>query len=116
LVTFALSLPSELKVKNGIKKYLLKKSMEGILPNEVLNGSKKGFGVPYKNWIKSPIKDFMLGVYNDSKLTKANLINFNELSQRVNDHCIGNKDWGISLWKMLNFCLWVEMYDIELDD
>ncbi|CAG0905860.1 unnamed protein product, partial [Darwinula stevensoni] len=49
LASFALALPSELKVKNGVKKYLLKKALDGILPNEVLYGPKKGFGVPYQN-------------------------------------------------------------------
>ncbi|MBL0191341.1 MAG: asparagine synthase (glutamine-hydrolyzing) [Saprospiraceae bacterium] len=34
LVSFALSLPSEMKVKNGRKKYILKRALEGIVPNE----------------------------------------------------------------------------------
>jgi asparagine synthase (glutamine-hydrolysing) len=42
-----MSLPAELKVKNGEKKYLLKQSLRGIVPDSILDGPKTGFGVPY---------------------------------------------------------------------
>jgi asparagine synthase (glutamine-hydrolysing) len=113
LVNFALSLPSEIKVKNGRKKYILKKALEGIVPNEVLYGPKKGFGVPYQNWLKGPLKQFMIDVFNDPKLVKFNLFDFKVLNLRIEEHVTGKRDWGFSLWKMLNLCIWLNLYDIE---
>ena len=60
LTAFMLSVPSSLKVRNGVPKYLLKKSLEGIVPNEVLYGKKKGFGVPYGYWLKGGSKGLFL--------------------------------------------------------
>lgn len=114
LVSYALSLPSELKVKNGVKKYLLKKALHNILPNEVLYGPKKGFGVPYQNWIKGPLKEFMLEVFYSSNIVKLQILDYNELSKRIDEHCSGKMDWGFSLWKMLNFCIWMEEYKVEI--
>lgn len=113
LASFALALPSELKVKNGVKKYLLKKALDGILPNEVLYGPKKGFGVPYQNWLKGPLKSFMEEIFNDPKIVQMNIFDYKVLNIRVEEHCSGKRDWGFSLWKMMNLCLWLEMYQLE---
>lgn len=115
LVSFALSLPSELKVKNGVKKYLLKKALDGMLPTDVLYGPKKGFGVPYQNWLKKPLKDYMIEIFNGSRITKLQIFDYEVLNKRIQEHCAGKKDWGFSLWKLLNFCIWVEEYNIELE-
>lgn len=116
LASFALALPSELKVKNGVKKYLLKKALDGILPNEVLYGPKKGFGVPYQNWLKGPLKSFMEEIFNDPEIVQMNIFDYKVLNIRVEEHCSGKRDWGFLLWKMMNLCLWVEMYKIDFGE
>ncbi|HMU02272.1 MAG TPA: asparagine synthase C-terminal domain-containing protein, partial [Saprospiraceae bacterium] len=113
LASFAISLPSSLKVKNGVKKYLLKKALDGILPNEVLYGPKKGFGVPYQNWLKGPLKSFMEEIFNDPKIIQMDIFDYKVLNIRVEEHCSGKRDWGFLLWKMMNLCLWLEMYQLE---
>jgi len=52
LVDFAFSIPSSLKVKNNEKKYLLKKALEGTIPNQILYGPKNGFNTPISSWLK----------------------------------------------------------------
>lgn len=52
VVRFALKLPEEWKVSNGWTKYIVRKSMDGILPDEVVwNNRKKGFDVPEGLWM-----------------------------------------------------------------
>lgn len=116
ITNFALSLPSELKVKKGIKKYILKKALIGILPDEVLYGPKKGFGVPYESWLKGPLKEFMLEILNSPYIIHNNIFNYKELNKRMEEHFSGHADWGFILWKILNLCLWIEMYNVKLDD
>src|SRR5690606_20252510 len=52
LVEWLASLPSSLKIKGNEGKYLFKKSMEPLLPNEVLYRPKKGFAVPLARWFR----------------------------------------------------------------
>ncbi|HRO07519.1 MAG TPA: asparagine synthase (glutamine-hydrolyzing) [Saprospiraceae bacterium] len=115
IVSFALSLPSDLKVKNGVKKYLLKKALDGILPNEVLYGPKKGFGVPYQNWLRDPLKDFMNEIFYDEDIVKLGIFNYQILNTRINEHITNKKNWGFSLWKMLNLCIWIKAYDVTFE-
>ena len=52
LVEFCQGLPNRFKFRNGNRKYLLKKAMQGILPDNILNRRKKGFGIPLAQWLR----------------------------------------------------------------
>jgi asparagine synthase (glutamine-hydrolysing) len=115
LVEFALSLPSKYKLHKGIKKYLLKKALEGTVPNEVLYGPKKGFGVPYQNWLRGPLKEFMKDMIYSQSIKDKNLFDYKVLTQRIEEHCTNKTNWGFHLWKILNFCIWIDKYSIEVN-
>ena len=53
LVNFAASIPSEIKMKNGIKKYILKKALKNTVPEYVLKKKKSGFNAPVGSWIQN---------------------------------------------------------------
>ena len=49
-VELALGIPSALKTKNGELKYILKKAVRGLIPDELIDRKKQGFGVPVYEW------------------------------------------------------------------
>lgn len=55
LVGFALGLPLKTKVNHGNTKVVLKRSLKGILPAEVLKRRKRGFQVPLARWFRGPL-------------------------------------------------------------
>lgn len=57
LVTLALSIPAALKTKNGTLKYMLKKSVRGLIPDEIIDRRKQGFGVPLQDWFRAGLSD-----------------------------------------------------------
>ncbi len=58
LVEFAALLPVSMKQKSGIGKVLLRRIMEGVLPDSILHRPKKGFPVPMLTWLSGPLKQF----------------------------------------------------------
>ena len=52
LVDFVRRIPAQYKFRHGTTKYILKKALEPVLPNEILYRQKKGFGVPVANWFR----------------------------------------------------------------
>lgn len=56
LATFAASIPVKMKMKNGEKKYILKKALKGLVPNFVLSKRKSGFNAPVRDWL--PLNGF----------------------------------------------------------
>jgi asparagine synthase (glutamine-hydrolysing) len=67
LVALAASLPPRLKQRGAQGKWVLKQAMEGILPREVIDRPKTGFGVPLRAWLKGPLR----GLVDDVLATDA---------------------------------------------
>ncbi len=81
LVEFASNIPTNLKLNQGITKYILIESMREILPPEVINRKKLGFNFPFAIWLRNdlyPLVDFVLsrevveerGLFNYSEIEK----------------------------------------------
>ncbi|MDH3592696.1 MAG: asparagine synthase (glutamine-hydrolyzing), partial [Planctomycetota bacterium] len=52
----AAKIPAALKLKGGEKKWIFKKALEGLLPDEILYRPKMGFGVPLPQWLRGELK------------------------------------------------------------
>lgn len=106
LIDFCISLNAKQKLHHGIQKWLLKQSLEGIVPREVLLGKKRGFGVPYGYWIKSSLSE----LFQDHLLTftqrNPDVLNMSYINQLIQSHKAGLRDFGFILWKILNFVIW----------
>ena len=57
LVELAASIPQGIKMRGGRLKHLLKESLAGLLPHDVLHRSKRGFGTPMGAWLKGELAD-----------------------------------------------------------
>lgn len=91
VVEFAQRLPSNLKFRNGISKYILKKAMHGILPENLLYRPKKGFGIPLTSWLKTwPIDGAELPGCNGSFVRKL-----------ADEHRKGVRDNRLFLWNWI---------------
>ena len=49
-------IPPELKLRRLTRKYLFKKSMEGMLPHNIVHRPKAGFGAPVRSWLVGDLK------------------------------------------------------------
>ncbi len=111
LSEFALSLPSNLKTKNGIQKYLLKKAFEDELPSDILYGPKKGFGVPYGYWLRTSLSDYFIKQISTEKA--AYFIDKKEVLKIFNIHKKEKGNYGFLLWKTLILCIWINKNNIK---
>lgn len=60
LVEFAATVPSSLKIRGGVSKYILKKTIAPFLPAAVLTKRKQGFSIPLETWLRSYLKEEVL--------------------------------------------------------
>ena len=94
LVRFCQRLPHEWKMRNGERKYLLKKALQGILPDSIIYRSKKGFGIPTARWLKSMPKE--------PPLTPVAGVNMDAVSRAWAAHRRGAADNRLFLWSWLS--------------
>ncbi len=109
MVELACQIPFDLKVKGGTTKYILKKSLEDIVPKENMYREKKGFSVPLGKWFSGNLRK-----YAQSKILRKNaftskLFDKNKVQNLLTSHSTKN-DMGLKLWSILALELWFEEY------
>jgi len=103
LMEWLSSLSPALKLRGREGKYLLKKSLEPYLPNEILYRQKMGFSVPLASWFRGPLRQKVRDSILGAALADTGLFNPNFLRQMVEQHQSGLRDYSAPLWSLLMF-------------
>ena len=103
LMEWLASLSPALKLRGGEGKYLLKKSLEPYLPNEILYRKKMGFAVPLASWFRGPLREKVRDSVLGATLADTGLFNPSFLRQMVEQHQSGVRDYSAPLWSLLMF-------------
>ncbi len=110
LVEFVCSLPADIKLNGLTTKYILKKAGRGLLPDEIIHRTKKGFGVPVAKWFKDELKDFVLDVLDERKIKREGVFNSKFIRGLLQDHFSGARDNRKLIWTLVVFELWREKF------
>ena len=93
VVAFAKQLPQRFKYHRGVRKYLLKKAAVGLIPEEIINRRKKGFGIPIAQWLRS-------GLLEPPTKSAADM-DQEQAKARWQAHLTGQADHRLFLWNWL---------------
>jgi asparagine synthase (glutamine-hydrolysing) len=110
LVEYALSLPRALKVEGVSGKHILKRSLEEILPHDLLYERKRGFGAPVREWFRESLGGWFDDHLMNSTMRRRELLDYGFVSRMLEEHRRRTKDWGFHLWALLNLSLWYERW------
>jgi asparagine synthase (glutamine-hydrolysing) len=101
LVAFGLSLPSWDKAIGPSLKRTLKKTMAGVLPQEVLRRPKRGFGLPLDRWFRTDLKAYVEGTLGSSRARVRAHLEPEALDALLAEHMSGQAGHGHVLWTLL---------------
>jgi asparagine synthase (glutamine-hydrolysing) len=106
-VEWAAKMPVEWKYRDGSRKYILKKLAERIgVPGEVLHRRKQGFQLPLVDWMRSELKQQLLGILLEPRTLQRGYFRPEAVRGLVNEHMSGRRNRSGVLWKMLILELW----------
>jgi asparagine synthase (glutamine-hydrolysing) len=97
-----------MKIANGTTKHILRKAIEGIVPDHVLNRKKLGFPVPIRHWLKNEMYDWAVKLIRDSQTD--HLFHKGEIIKLLDEHCKGTADNSRKIWTVLIFMIWHQIY------
>jgi asparagine synthase (glutamine-hydrolysing) len=107
IMEFAAQLPTKYKLYFNNSKYILKKSLENILPKNIVHRKKKGFGIPIASWInESKFRSFMLDYLSENEIAKTNLFDYNFIKMLLSQHFGNLKNNDKQIWNLLVFQIW----------
>lgn len=107
---FAASIPLGYKLRGSHGKYILKKSLEGMLPQEILHRKKKGFGIPIAEWLKGRLNPLMHDLLAPERLKDQGLFDPAYVQTLVAEHENGTASHHKQLWTLLVFQLWYDNF------
>jgi asparagine synthase (glutamine-hydrolysing) len=110
LARYVMSLPSAYKVRPNRLKHLLRQSLRGTVPDDILDGPKTGFGVPFQHWLAGPLAGYLREVLLDPAVLRTGLIDPQPLQRVIQEHTAGKADHGFLLNKLLQLGHWIQMY------
>lgn len=116
LVEKLVSLPIENKLNRGWTKYIFRKSMESLLPREVVwRKDKQGFVNPQSEWLKNELKEKVQDYFsNESLMVQLGLINYEALNKKFIAYCSQpvNKGtiWFKEIFNPLALESWLRQY------
>ena len=102
----AAKIPSGFKLRNGITKYILKKSLEGVLTDTILYRKKMGFGVPLVHWFKEDLIDYSRDILFSNEARQRGYFNMNQIENLLNSHQKKGRDLSPRIWGLLFFEHW----------
>lgn len=109
----AASIPADLRISHGTTKYILRKAVEGIVPDHVLHRKKLGFPVPIRFWLKNEMYDWARTIIQESQTEQY--FDKNYFLKLLDDHRDGVADNSRKLWTILTFMMWHKIYVEEFE-
>jgi asparagine synthase (glutamine-hydrolysing) len=101
LLEFAASLPENMRMRRGAGKWLMKRTMERYLPEDILNRPKMGFEPPIAKWFRGPLAETAREISTSATLAKTGWFEASAISKVAEDHISGRSDNSRLLWQLL---------------
>lgn len=110
VIDFAATIPSHLKLKGAETKYILKKTMEDLIPTDILYREKQGFGVPIEEWINNELSSRIRETLLSSNSISRGYFNKTYIETIYTEHGTGRRDNSHKLWTLFMFELWNQKF------
>lgn len=106
LVEFAWRLPMRFKHRDGVSKWLLKQVLYGLVPRELVDRPKQGFGLPIEQWLRAELREWACDLLAPDAVRRAGLFDSAVISRYLREHLSGRRSWASQLWAVLMFQAW----------
>jgi len=110
VTAFALSLPSNLRVRGLTTKWVLKKAAEKWLPHDVIYRRKRGLSVPVASWINKGLRGEVDRLLTPSRLRAEGFVDADRVATLLAEHRSGRANHAKSLWAVIILQYWRERF------
>ncbi len=110
VMEFCASLPSHMKLRGPISKYILKQGAQDMLPQKILHRPKMGFTVPIDHWFKKDLREMAYDTLLSSRAINRGYFHKDVVTQLLDDHVSGTRLRHKQLWNLLMLELWHQMF------
>jgi asparagine synthase (glutamine-hydrolysing) len=111
IVEFTMTLPPSLRVPDKkTTKYVLKKAVEPLLPDNIINRRKQGFWAPVNEWFRNDWQDFALNTIQNSKINEYGIFNQAYIKYLFEQHRTGKANYGYKIFNLMSLAMWYDRF------
>ena len=110
LVALAARIPERIKVRDGRLKHVMKEALSDLLPRDILERKKRGFGAPMGAWLKRELAPVMKEVLSAEAIERRGLFRAAPIAELIAAHEANRVDGTDRLLALLNFEIWARIY------
>lgn len=114
LVEFTMDIPGRFKIRNDEPKYLFKKAVRGIIPDEIIDRKKMGFNAPMAEWLRGNFGQKVKESVISSELMKKGYFQLEYINKLFADHFSGKRDNSLYLWTLFNLTAWFDYWILDI--
>ena len=107
LVEFSWKVPLSMKIKNGKGKWILRQLLYKYVPKKLVEGPKRGFGLPIDDWLRGPLRDWVESLLDETRLRHEGYLNPVLVRHEWHQHLTGKRNLHQKLWGVLMFQAWL---------
>ncbi|HRI24063.1 MAG TPA: asparagine synthase (glutamine-hydrolyzing) [Ferruginibacter sp.] len=106
VVSKAMEIPGDLKIRKGISKFILKKAAEKWLPEKIIYRPKASFGAPIRSWISNDLRVMVDELLSEEAVNKRGFVNYSVVKKLITDDRNGSADNAYQIYQLLTLELW----------
>jgi asparagine synthase (glutamine-hydrolysing) len=110
LVELAAAMPEGIKIRGGRLKHVMKEAVSGLLPRDILDRKKRGFGTPMGAWLRKELAPLVRDLLGDHVLRQRGLFRPAVVRELVAAHQGNRLDGTDRLLTLINFEVWARIY------
>ena len=115
LISFAWSLPPQLKIRGNIGKWILREVLYRHVPQELIERPKMGFGVPIAHWLRGPLRPWAEHLLDEKRMRDQGLLDPRPIRKAWDEHLSGKRNWQYHLWGVLMLQAWLTRWPHTID-
>jgi len=109
VVEWGVSLPQKFKIKGFETKHILKDVARSLVPAELIERPKMGFGIPRAEWLRTGMRELLIDTLTDTTATQRGWFSSHQVEKIIETH-MGGVDKDNLLWPMLMLELWARTW------
>jgi asparagine synthase (glutamine-hydrolysing) len=109
-VEFVSTIPGYMKIRNGIVKDILKRTVRPLLPDGIAERPKEGFVLPIFDWMVDNLKAYSFDILSENRLKAHHFFNEDFVKHILDDYYAGKKNNAAKVWNLMMFQVWWERY------
>jgi asparagine synthase (glutamine-hydrolysing) len=109
IVEFSATIPPELKLRGSTTKYIFKRALRGILPDEIIGRPKRGFAIPLGRWFRGRLGNFLRDLLLSDTCRRRGIFNHDYIERLIKRHENG-RELDLHLWTLISFELWCRTF------